>query len=288
MAAQKGLGKGLGALLDMSPAVEEAGPPRTLPIQKIEPNPNQPRKVFDEEELLALSDSIAQHGLIQPIAVREAGEGYYQIVAGERRWRASRMAGLREVPVVVLQADDRTLMELALIENLQREDLNPMEEAFGLQALMDEYNLTQEQVADRIGKSRSAVANSLRLIALPKDIQKLVESGELSAGHARAVLSLKSAKLQKSAVEKILIDALSVRQAEALCKRLAAEDKPKKAKSEPAVDYLAECEKTLTHRLGRNVKIVSGARKGRFEIEFYGQDDLQRLYEALQSMKIKE
>ncbi len=288
MAAQKGLGKGLGALLDMSPAVEEAGPPRTLPIQKIEPNPNQPRKVFDEEELLALSDSIAQHGLIQPIAVREAGEGYYQIVAGERRWRASRMAGLREVPVVVLQADDRTLMELALIENLQREDLNPMEEAFGLQALMDEYNLTQEQVADRIGKSRSAVANSLRLIALPKDIQKLVESSELSAGHARAVLSLKSAKLQKSAVEKILIDALSVRQAEALCKRLAAEDKPKKAKSEPAVDYLAECEKTLTHRLGRNVKIVSGARKGRFEIEFYGQDDLQRLYEALQSMKIKE
>lgn len=288
MAAQKGLGKGLGALLDMSPAVEEAGPPRTLPIQKIEPNPNQPRKVFDEEELLALSDSIAQHGLIQPIAVREAGEGYYQIVAGERRWRASRMAGLREVPVVVLQADDRTLMELALIENLQREDLNPMEEAFGLQALIDEYNLTQEQVADRIGKSRSAVANSLRLIALPKDIQKLVESGELSAGHARAVLSLKSAKLQKSAVEKILIDALSVRQAEALCKRLAAEDKPKKAKSEPAVDYLAECEKTLTHRLGRNVKIVSGARKGRFEIEFYGQDDLQRLYEALQSMKIKE
>lgn len=288
MAAQKGLGKGLGALLDMSPAVEEAGPPRTLPIQKIEPNPNQPRKVFDEEELLALSDSIAQHGLIQPIAVREAGEGYYQIVAGERRWRASRMAGLREVPVVVLQADDRTLMELALIENLQREDLNPMEEAFGLQALMDEYNLTQEQVADRIGKSRSTVANSLRLIALPKDIQKLVESGKLSAGHARAVLSLKSAKLQKSAVEKILIDALSVRQAEALCKRLAAEDKPKKAKSEPAVDYLAECEKTLTHRLGRNVKIVSGARKGRFEIEFYGQDDLQRLYEALRSMKIKE
>ena len=288
MAAQKGLGKGLGALLDMGPAVEEAGPPRTLPIQKIEPNPDQPRKVFDEEELLALSDSIARHGLIQPIAVRAAGGGYYQIVAGERRWRAARMAGLREVPVVILEADDRTLMELALIENLQRQDLNPMEEAFGLQALIETHGLTQEQVAGRIGKSRSAVANSLRLTALPEEIQKLVETGELSAGHARAVLSLKTAKLQKTAVQKILALSLSVRQAETLCKRLAAEDKPKKVKAEPAVNYIAECEKTLTHRLGRQVKIVSGARKGRFELEFYGQDDLQRLYEALSAMKIKE
>ncbi len=288
MAAQKGLGKGLGALLDMSPAVEESGPPRTLPIQKIEPNPDQPRKVFDEEELLALSDSIAKHGLIQPLAVRDAGDGYYQIIAGERRWRAARMAGLREVPVVILEADDRTLMELALIENLQRQDLNPMEEAFGLQALIEQHGLTQEQVAERVGKSRSAVANSLRLIGLPKEIQKLVESGELSAGHARAVLSLKTAKLQKTAVQKIQALSLSVRQAETLCKRLAAEEKPKKVKAEPAVNYIAECEKTLTHRLGRNVKIVSGARKGRFELEFYGQDDLQRLYEALNGLKIKE
>ncbi len=290
MAAQKGLGRGLGALLgDLNPLPEDAGSPRTLPIQKIEPNPNQPRRRFEEEELLALSDSIAQHGLIQPLAVRAMDGGYYQIIAGERRWRAARMAGLSEVPVVVLEADDRTVMELALVENLQREDLNPIEQAQGLQSLIRDYGLTQEQAAERIGCSRPAVANSLRLLALPDEVQKLVEQGALSAGHARAVLSLKTAKQQKAAARQIVDEQLSVRQAEQLCRRLAKADEsapPKKA--QPAVDYIAECEKTLTHRLGRSVRIVNGARRGRFELEFYGADDLQRLYEALQTLNIKE
>lgn len=290
MAAQKGLGRGLGALLgDLNPLPEDAGSPRTLPIQKIEPNPNQPRRRFEEEELLALSDSIAQHGLIQPLAVRAMDGGYYQIIAGERRWRAARMAGLSEVPVVVLEADDRTVMELALVENLQREDLNPIEQAQGLQSLIRDYGLTQEQAAERIGCSRPAVANSLRLLALPDEVQKLVEQGALSAGHARAVLSLKTAKQQKAAARQIVDEQLSVRQAEQLCRRLAKADEPAPPKkAQPAVDYIAECEKTLTHRLGRSVRIVNGARRGRFELEFYGADDLQRLYEALQTLNIKE
>ncbi len=290
MAAQKGLGRGLDALLgDIRPIPEEGSAPHSLPIQKIEPNPNQPRKAFDETELLQLSDSIAQHGLLQPLVVRPIGGGFYQIIAGERRWRAARMAGLSEVPVVVLEADDRTVTELALIENLQREDLNPMEEASGLQSLISEYGLTQEQAAERVGRSRPAVANSLRLLALPPELQKEVERGALSAGHARALLSLRSAKLQKEAARRIIDEALSVRQAEALCKRLNKAEAPAKpSRPDAVIDYIAECEKTLTHSLGRKVRIVSGPRKGRFEVEFYGQDDLQRLYEALQNLNIKE
>ena len=288
MAAQKGLGRGLGALLgDMTPMPEDGGTPHCLPIVKIEPNPEQPRRQFDEAELLQLSDSIAQHGLLQPLAVRAVGDGYYQIIAGERRWRAARMAGLSEVPVIVLEADDRAVMELALIENLQREDLNPMEEALGLQKLIDSYGLTQEQTAERVGRSRSAVANSLRLLALPEELQKMVEQGALTPGHARAVLSLKSARLQREAARRIVDGALSVRQAELLCKRLAADERPEKPKRDrDPGGYLAACEKTLTHNLGRSVKIINGPRKGRFEVEFYGQDDLQRLYEALESLHI--
>ena len=278
---QRGLGKGLGALIDDFSAAPASDTITKLPLQKVEPNPNQPRKSFDEEELQALADSIAEHGILQPLAVRTLDGGFYQIIAGERRWRAARMAGLEEVPVVVLEADDRTVMELALIENLQRQDLNPMEEAEGYRVLMEEYGLTQEQAAARVGKSRPAVTNALRLLALPEEVREMVEAGTLSAGHARAVLSLPNERLQKAAAQKIIALRLSVRQAEAMCKRMAAEEKPQKARPALTVDYVGECEKMLTKQLGRRVRIVSGRRKGRFELEFYGEDDLQRLYDAL-------
>ena len=285
---QKGLGRGLGALIDdfSVPAAQEQV--TTLPLQKIEPNPKQPRRTFDPEALQSLADSIAEHGVVQPLAVRDAGNGYYQIIAGERRWRAARLAGLTELPVVVLDADDQTVMELALIENLQRQDLNPMEEAEGYRVLIEEYGLTQEQAAARVGKSRPAVTNALRLLALPDEVRAMVEEGTLSAGHARAVLTLNSQRLQKAAAQKIIALRLSVRQAEAMCKRMAAEEKPKKEKPALTVDYVGECEKALTKQLGRKVRIVSGKRKGRFELEFYGQDDLQRLYELLLAIENPE
>ena len=285
---QKGLGRGLGALIDdfSVPAAQEQI--TALPLQKIEPNPKQPRRTFDPEALQSLANSIAEHGVVQPLAVRDAGNGYYQIIAGERRWRAARLAGLTELPVVVLDADDRTVMELALIENLQRQDLNPMEEAEGYRVLIEEYGLTQEQAAARVGKSRPAVTNALRLLALPDEVRAMVEEGTLSAGHARAVLTLNSQRLQKAAAQKIIALRLSVRQAEAMCKRMAAEEKPKKEKPALTVDYVGECEKALTKQLGRKVRIVSGKRKGRFELEFYGQDDLQRLYELLLAIENPE
>ena len=285
---QKGLGRGLGALIDdfSVPAAQEQI--TALPLQKIEPNPKQPRRTFDPEALQSLADSIAEHGVVQPLAVRDAGNGYYQIIAGERRWRAARLAGLTELPVVVLDADDRTVMELALIENLQRQDLNPMEEAEGYRVLIEEYGLTQEQAAARVGKSRPAVTNALRLLALPDEVRAMVEEGTLSAGHARAVLTLNSQRLQKAAAQKIIALRLSVRQAEAMCKRMAAEEKPKKVKPALTVDYVGECEKALTKQLGRKVRIVSGKSKGRFELEFYGQDDLQRLYELLLAIENPE
>lgn len=285
---QRGLGRGLGALLDDFTPQQTQDAVTLLPLQKVEPNPNQPRKLFDEEQLQALSDSIAEHGLLQPLAVRSIGDGYYQIIAGERRWRAARMAGLSEVPVLVVEADDRKVMELALVENLQRQDLNPMEESEGYRSLMEDFGLTQEQVAARVGKSRPAVANALRLLALPDEVRALVVDGTLSAGHARAVLSLPTERLQKAAAQKIIALRLSVRQAEAMCKRMAAEKEKEERTAPQTVDYVGECEKLLTRHLGRRVKIVSGKRKGHFELEFYGQDDLQRVYEALCAMKISE
>ena len=281
---QKGLGKGLGALLDTAAPVPEQV--TSLPLQKVEPNPLQPRKLFDEEELQVLADSISQHGILQPIAVRKMPGGFYQIIAGERRWRAARLAGLRNVPVVVVEADDSTTMELALIENLQRQDLNPMEEAMGYRQLMEEYGLTQEQVAQKVSKSRSAVANALRLMTLPSAIAQMVADGSLSAGHARAVLMLPKAAMQEQAAKKIVDLSLSVRQAETLCKNMA-KPKAEPPKKDPlAVDYVAECEKTLTKNLGRAVKITRGKRRGKVELEFYGDDDLQRIYEALEHLKI--
>ena len=281
--ASKGLGRGLDTLLGDIDAEQEQV--TSLPLQKVEPNPLQPRKLFDEEELQVLSDSISQHGIIQPITVRKGSNGYYQIIAGERRWRAARMAGLRTVPVVVIEADDKKAMELALIENLQRQDLNPMEESMGYKQLMDEYAMTQEQVADRVSKSRSAVANSLRLLTLPPAISQLVADGTLSAGHARAVLILKTAREQERAAQKICALRLSVRQAEAMCKAMAKEEPAPAPLPRPiAVDYFAECEKDLSRHLNRGVKIVRGKRKGRLELEFYGEDDLQQLYELLQKL----
>ena len=281
MASQKGLGKGLGALLgDFSEETLEKSAYQQLPIYKVEPNPDQPRTSFDEEELQALADSIAVHGIIQPLTVRELPSGYYQIIAGERRWRAARIANLSEVPVVIIEADDKKAMELALIENLQRQDLNPVEEALGYQSLINEYGMTQEEAAKQVGKSRPTVANALRLLSLCPEVMEKLRNEEITAGHARAILQLKSEKLQMEACQKIIALSLSVRQAETLCKNMLKEPE---VTEEPVlkVDYVAECEKQLSKHLGRGVKIVNGKRKGRFELEFYGQDDLQNLLDKL-------
>ena len=285
MASQKGLGKGLGALLeDFLEETPTNSPYQLLPIYKVEPNRAQPRQDFDEEELEALAESISQHGIIQPLTVRQLESGYYQIIAGERRWRAARMANLTEVPAVVIEADDKKAMELALIENLQRQDLNPVEEALGYQSLMSDYGLTQEETAQRVGKSRSAVANSLRLLNLSGEILEKVRSGDLTPGHARAVLSIKNEKKQLEAAQKIAALGLSVRQAELLCKNMSREPRAEKPVT-LAVDYVSECEKSLSKHLGRGVKLVGGKRKGRIELEFYGQDDLQILLDALMKLK---
>jgi ParB family chromosome partitioning protein len=281
MASPKGLGKGLGALLgDELDISSENTPYKLLPIYRVEPNPEQPRQDFDPEELQALSDSIGIHGIIQPLTVRELSNGYYQIIAGERRWRAARMAQLSEVPVVVIEADDKKACELALIENLQRQDLNPVEEALGYQSLIDDYGLTQEEAAERVGKSRPAVTNSLRLLGLCPEVLERLRKGELTAGHARAILSIKNEKKQQEAAQKICALGLSVRQAELLCKNIDKE--PVKTPAPTfAVDYIGECEKSLSKHLGRGVKIINGKRKGKFELEFYGQDGLQNLLDAL-------
>ncbi|MBQ3107362.1 MAG: ParB/RepB/Spo0J family partition protein, partial [Firmicutes bacterium] len=255
--------------------------------QKAEPNPDQPRKVFDPEALQDLADSIAEHGIIQPLTVRDMGSGYYQIIAGERRWRAARMAGIEEIPVLIVEADDEKAAKMALIENLQREDLNPMEEAMGYKRLMEEYGLTQEETAQAVTKSRSAVANTLRLLQLQEPIAEMVADGRLTPGHARAVMTVPGEKKQLAAAQKISALQLSVRQAEMMCKSLARE---RKAPSAPpvTVDYIGECERALSRKLGRGVKIVCGKRKGRFELEFYGADDLNVLLEALQDLPAKE
>lgn len=285
LASQKGLGRGLGALLgDFSEEPSENSGYQMLPLHKVEPNPGQPRSDFDQEELQSLADSISVHGIVQPLTVRQLSNGYYQIIAGERRWRAARLAGLSEIPAVIIEADDRKAMELALIENLQRQDLNPVEEAMGYQTLMNEYGLTQEDTAKQVGKSRPAVANALRLLSLCPEVLDKLRSGVITAGHARAILSLKSEKKQQEAAQKIAALGLSVRQAELLCKNMSREPAPEKEIS-LAVDYVAECEKSLSKHLGRGVKIINGKRKGKFELEFYGQEDLQNLLDALMKLQ---
>ena len=287
MSKKGGLGSGLGALFGEELTEEPNNnqiPPMTLPLERVEPREDQPRQQFDQAALAELMESIRQYGLIQPITVRPLDSGYYQIIAGERRWRAAREAGLTEVPVRVVEADDRRAMELALVENLQREDLNPIEEAKGYRTLMTEYGLTQEEAAAAVGKSRPAVANALRLLNLTGPVLQLVERGELSSGHARALLPLADAAKQLEAAQAVVQRHLSVRQTETLAARLAkqaAEAEPVKTSNEITVDYVKEVERELENALGRKVKLVDGRKKGRIEIEFYGADDREKLIENL-------
>lgn len=283
--AERGLGKGLGALLGDAALQTQEGGSVMLPISQVEVGPKQPRKRFDEETLSDLAASIRQHGILQPITVRRLASGYYQIIAGERRWRAARMAGLAEVPALIIEADERKGMELALIENLQREDLNPVEEAGGYRLLMEEHGLTQEEVSARVGKSRPAVTNALRLLALEPAVLKLVEEGRLSGGHARALLALKEPNLQRQTAGRVVEGGLSVRQTEALVKRLMKSQEEAAPPGQPeAVDYFRELERALTSRFSRRVRIHPGGKKGRLELEYYGDDDLEALVAALERL----
>ena len=280
----KGLGIGLDALFGGNDFNEAESELLHLPISKVEPRLEQPREYFDENALQELADSIAQYGLIQPITVRKLSTGYYQIIAGERRWRASRMAGLTEVPVRVIEADDRRTAELALVENLQREDLNPIEEAKGYRTLIEEYGLTQEEAAKSVGRSRPAITNAMRLLSLSAPVLEMVEKGELSAGHARALVPISDEKLQWEAANEVKSKNLSVRKTEQLATRITKESKAEKPANDPlAVDYSAEVSNQLTAALGRRVRLVDGKKTGRIEIEFYGADDREALIALLQS-----
>ena len=278
------LGTGLSALFGDEPAEEGSGAVSTLPVSKVEPRRDQPRREFDPEAMEALAESIREYGLIQPITVRPLDRGYYQIIAGERRWRAAREAGLKEIPVRILEADDRLAMELALVENLQREDLNPMEEAAGYKKLMDEYALTQEEVAGRVGKSRPAVANALRLLGLGEAVRKMVSDGTLSAGHARALLPLKAEAVQEKIAGEVIARELSVRQTEALVRSLLRAPKEPPEDAGLRVDYVKEAERRLSDALGRGVRLTGGTRKGRIVLEFYSADDREALMAALLKM----
>ena len=277
-----GLGRGLNALLGDPELPAQGEGSVALPISQVEPGLNQPRKRFEQGALDDLAESIRVHGIIQPLTVRRLASGYYQIIAGERRWRAAKAAGLQEVPAVIIEADDRKVMELGLIENLQREDLNPAEEARGYRTLMEEYGLTQEQVAQQMGKSRPAITNTLRLLALPDEVMALMEEGVLSAGHARAILGAPSPALQKEAAARVVKEQLSVRQTEALVRALQKEKKEKPKEAGPDLSlYLGELEKDLAGRLGRKVKIAHKGKKGRIELEYYSEQDLETLLELL-------
>lgn len=278
---KKGLGTGLGILFGADEYDDEAEQ-LTLPIAKVEPRSEQPREYFDQEALEALADSIRQYGLIQPITVRKLDSGYYQIIAGERRWRASRLAGLTEVPVRVIEADDRRTAELALVENLQREDLNPIEEAKGYKLLIEEYGLTQEEAARSVGRSRPAVTNAMRLLMLAPQVMEMVEKGELSAGHARAILTVSEPSKQLAAANEIIRKNYSVRKAEQLAAKIFRESQQtKEESSEINVDYAAEVSNELSKKLGRKVRLIEGKRNGKIEIEFYGADDREALIEKI-------
>ena len=281
-----GLGRGLNALLGDPELPAQGEGSVSLPISQVEPGLNQPRKRFEQGALDDLAESIRVHGIIQPLTVRRLATGYYQIIAGERRWRAAKAAGLEEIPAVIIEADDRKVMELGLIENLQREDLNPAEEARGYRTLMEDYGLTQEQVAQQMGKSRPAITNTLRLLALPEEVMTLLEEGSLSAGHARAILSAPTDTLQKEAAKRVVEGQLSVRQTEALIKALQKEKKERPREQGPDFSlYLGELEKDLAGRLGRKVKIAHKGKKGRIELEYYNEQDLETLLALLQGLK---
>ena len=270
-----GLGRGLESLFeDAAPSFESDTRIETLPLREIEPDPGQPRKTFDDETLAELSASIAEHGLLQPIAVRPKPSGGYLIVAGERRWRASRIAGLTEVPVIVKDVTDEQAMELALVENLQREDLDPVEEAAGIRELMTRCDLTQEQAARKLGKSRSALANSLRLLSLPETVLELLKSGFITIGHAKVVLGLPTPELQEEAAQMIADNQLNVRQAEALCKKLAKPAKEPVAAPLPSA-LPVEVEESLKQALGSEVRVAYHDGKGKLTVHFYSDDQLK-------------
>ena len=284
-AQKRGLGTGLGALFGEDNLAEDLNSVSSLPIEKVEPRSDQPRSVFDQETLAELAESISQYGLIQPITVRKLPSGYYQIIAGERRWRASRLAGLKEVPVRIIEADDRRAMELALVENLQREDLNPIEEAKGYKTLIEEYGMTQEEASQSVGKARSSVTNALRLLNLTPPVMAMLEDGDISAGHARALLAVKDEADQLRVATKVVEESLSVRQTENLASKMAElaekKDKPQKSVNPLEVDYLADTEKQLTSALGRRTQIRDSGKKGKVEMEYYGTDDREALIAAL-------
>lgn len=276
---QSGLGKGLKALM-LENSSDNMTSEKKLPINEIVPNKDQPRKTFDQGALQELADSISQHGVLQPLLVRPLPEGGYQLVAGERRWRASKMAGLKEVPVVIKELSDVETMEIAIIENLQREDLNPIEEAEGLQALIDRCGFTQEDVAVSVGKSRSAIANSLRLLKLPQEVRDMTRNGEITAGHARALLAFDNEAMIYEAAQNIIKNNLSVREVERLVKMT---EKPSKTRtsSRRRDSFYDEVELSLTEVLGRKVKVYNGRGKGTLEIEFYSAEDLKEIANKL-------
>lgn len=292
---KKGLGLGIegllgGVSLDLPETKSEPERPNTLPLRRVEPRPGQPRTRFDETGLAELADSIARYGVLQPVTVRPLEDGYYQIVAGERRWRAARMAGLEEIPVIVVEADERRASELALVENLQREDLNPIEEARGFRTLMQEFGMTQEQAAESVGKSRPAVANALRLLSLDGEVLAMIEQGTLSAGHGRAILTCPTPELQRGLAARAAEQGLSVRQTEQLAARLTK--KPPRPDAQagtdeppvPQVDYYKLAADRLGQSMGRRVKITEGRRTGKIELEFYGADDREALLQALETV----
>lgn len=276
---QSGLGKGLNALM-LENSVDNMVPTNTLPINEIVPNKDQPRKTFDEGALQELADSIVQHGVLQPLLVRPLPSGGYQLVAGERRWRASRIARLKEVPVVVKELSDVETMEIAIIENLQREDLNPIEEAEGLQALIDRCGFTQEDVAVSVGKSRPAIANALRLLKLPQEIRDMTKNGEISAGHARALLAFDNDAMIFEAANNIVKNKLTVRDVERLAK-MSEKTTRNRSSSRRRDSFYDEVELSLTEVLGRKVKVYNSRDKGTLEIEFYSVDDLKEIANKL-------
>ena len=288
--SKKGLGKGLEALFGDAGVDTVAHDFEYLPLQRIEPKSNQPRIVFEQDGISELADSIREHGVLSPLLVRSAGDGYYQIIAGERRWRAAREAGLTEVPARIVIADDQRSFELAMVENLQRTDLSPIEEARGYRALMEEFNLTQEDVAKRMSKSRPSVANSLRLLSLPDELIELVLRGELSAGSARALLALKSHDEMRAAARNVVASDMNVREVEALVRKLSRERSKTTVDDKRGleVNYLLEAQNRLTASMGRRVTIKQGRDKGKIEIEYYDQDDFDNLFDMLSTGSTRE
>jgi ParB family transcriptional regulator, chromosome partitioning protein len=296
------LGRGLGALLGSAPALPKPGPPpgpalgaaappsaataegiRHIPLRQIRPCPFQPRKDFSEESLRELADSIKEQGVVQPLIVRAVGTEF-ELIAGERRWRAAQIVGLADIPVVVRQADDRTALELALIENLQRENLNPLEEALGFEQLIGQFQLTQEEAAVRVGKSRAAVANALRLLRLPPEVQELLRTGRLSVGHAKVILALASQSDQKAAADRVLSDNLNVRQTEQLIGRWAQAVTPNRSKPAavtPVAPHLVDLQERMQQRLGTKTTLRYREGKGAIEIRFTSDADLERLLELI-------